>query len=148
MPKIRVNIYDRAFVPALGRGPFTDKLIDVELFRSLKRLGYLVEEITEPVVKKVTLATDEVVAAAVELETTPVVEEEVVEETPVVEVTEEDEVVEEDEDVLFTDEEISFLSKKAKRAEILSLFEEKGVEVTDSDATIGELLALVGLTRK
>ena len=45
MAKIRANIYDKAYVPSLGRGPFTNKVIHEELFRSLKRLGYVVENV-------------------------------------------------------------------------------------------------------
>ena len=44
MAKIRANIYDKAYVPSLGRGPFMNKVIHEELFRSLKRLGYVVED--------------------------------------------------------------------------------------------------------
>ena len=49
MAKIRANIYDKAYVPSLGRGPFMNKVIHEELFRSLKRLGYLVENADEEV---------------------------------------------------------------------------------------------------
>ena len=49
MAKIRANIYDKAYVPSLGRGPFTNKVIHEELFRSLKRLGYVVENADEGV---------------------------------------------------------------------------------------------------
>ena len=49
MAKIRANIYDKAYVPSLGRGPFTNKVIHEELFRSLKRLGYVVENADEAV---------------------------------------------------------------------------------------------------
>ena len=44
MAKISANIYDKAYVPSLGRGPFMNKVIHEELFRSLKRLGYVVED--------------------------------------------------------------------------------------------------------
>ncbi len=49
MAKIRANIYDKAYVPSLGRGPFMSKVIHEELFRSLKRLGYVVENADEVV---------------------------------------------------------------------------------------------------
>ena len=174
MVKIRVNIYDKAHVPSLGRGPFTDKLIDIELFRSLKRLGYLVEEIKEPVVKKLVLDSKEEVATSVEIttetesevippvETVEEPEVETVDETveePEVETV--DETVEEfveveeasaetevEEEELFTEDELNFLAKKAKRGEIVDLFTEKGVEIPDEDATIAELLELIGLVRK
>ena len=146
MTNIRVNIFDKAYVPTLGRGPFKDRLINVELYRSLKRLGYLIEEVVEPAVAKFVLEEESTPVVEEPLEETPVVEEDV-EETPTDEepVQEEEEVAEEE---LFTEEEIKFLTGKAKRAEIVELFEQKGIEVTDADATIGELLALVGLTRK
>ena len=136
MSNIRVNIFDKAYIPTLGRGPFKDRLINVELYRSLKRLGYLIEEVVEPAVAKIVLEEESTLA----VEEAPVVEEPV-EETPTAE-----EPVQEEE--LFTEEEIKFLTGKAKRAEIVELFEQKGIEVTNADATIGELLALVGLTRK
>ena len=53
--KIKVNILEPAFVPTLGRGPFHDKLISEELYRSLKRLGYLIEEVQEPLAGKLVL---------------------------------------------------------------------------------------------
>ena len=155
MSNIRVNIFDKAYIPTLGRGPFKDRLINVELYRSLKRLGYLIEEVVEPAVAKIVL--EEESAPAVEetpvveepvQEETPVVEEPVQEETPVVEEPVQEEEVTETEEELFTEEEIKFLTGKAKRAEIVELFEQKGIEVTNTDATIGELLALVGLARK
>ena len=133
MSNIRVNIFDKAYIPTLGRGPFKDRLINVELYRSLKRLGYLIEEVVEPAVAKIVL----------EEESAPAVEE-----TPVVEEPVQEEEVTETEEELFTEEEIKFLTGKAKRAEIVELFEQKGSEVTNTDATIGELLALVGLARK
>ena len=144
MSNIRVNIFDKAYIPTLGRGPFKDRLINVELYRSLKRLGYLIEEVVEPAVAKIVLEEE----SAPAVEETPVVEEPVQEETPVVEEPVQEEEVTETEEELFTEEEIKFLTGKAKRAEIVELFEQKGIEVTNTDATIGELLALVGLTRK
>ena len=143
MSNIRVNIFDKAYIPTLGRGPFKDRLINVELYRSLKRLGYLIEEVVEPAVAKIVLEEE----PAPVVEETPVVEEPV-EETPTAEEPVQEEEVTETEEELFTEEEIKFLTGKAKRAEILELFEQKGIEVTNADATIGELLALVGLTRK
>ena len=162
MVKIRVNIYDKAHVPSLGRGPFTDKLIDIELFRSLKRLGYLVEEIKEPVVKKLVLDSKEEVATSVEIttetesevippvETVEEPEVETVDETveEFVEVEEASAETEVEEEELFTEDELNFLAKKAKRGEIVDLFTEKGVEIPDEDATIAELLELIGLVRK
>ena len=143
MSNIRVNIFDKAYIPTLGRGPFKDRLINVELYRSLKRLGYLIEEVVEPAVAKIVLEEE----PAPVVEETPVVEEPV-EETPTAEEPVQEEEVTETEEELFTEEEIKFLTGKAKRAEILELFEQKGIEVNNADATIGELLALVGLTRK
>ena len=143
MTNIRVNIFDKAYIPTLGRGPFRDRLINVELYRSLKRLGYLIEEVVEPAVAKIVLEEE----PAPVVEETPVVEEPV-EETPTAEEPVQEEEVTETEEELFTEEEIKFLTGKAKRAEILELFEQKGIEVNNADATIGELLALVGLTRK
>lgn len=140
MTNIRVNIFDKAYIPTLGRGPFKDRLINVELYRSLKRLGYLIEEVVEPAVAQIVLEEE----SAPVVEEAPVIEESV-EETPIEEEPAQEEVTEEE---LFTEEEIKFLTGKAKRAEILELFEQKGIEVTDADATIGELLALVDLTRK
>ena len=162
MVKIRANIYDKAHVPSLGRGPFTDKLIDIELFRSLKRLGYLVEEIKEPVVKKLILDSKEEVATSVEIttetesevippvETVEEPEVETVDETveEFVEVEEASAETEVEEEELFTEDELNFLAKKAKRGEIVDLFTEKGVEIPDEDATIAELLELIGLVRK
>ena len=162
MAKIRVNIYDKAHVPSLGRGPFTDKLIDIELFRSLNRLGYLVEEIKEPVVKKLILDSKEEVATSVEIttetesevippvETVEEPEVETVDETveEFVEVEEASAETEVEEEELFTEDELNFLAKKAKRGEIVDLFTEKGVEIPDEDATIAELLELIGLVRK
>ena len=140
MTNIRVNIFDKAYIPTLGRGPFKDRLINVELYRSLKRLGYLIEEVVEPAVAQIVLEEE----SAPVVEEAPVIEESV-EETPIEEEPAQEEVTEEE---LFTEEEIKFLTGKAKRAEILELFEQKGIEVTDADATIGELLALVDLARK
>ena len=140
MTNIRVNIFDKAYIPTLGRGPFKDRLINVELYRSLKRLGYLIEEVVEPAVAQIVLEEE----SAPVVEEAPVIEESV-EETPIEEEPAQEEVTEEE---IFTEEEIKFLTGKAKRAEILELFEQKGIEVTDADATIGELLALVDLTRK
>lgn len=141
MTNIRVNIFDKAYIPTLGRGPFKDRLINVELYRSLKRLGYLIEEVVEPAVAQIVLEEE----SAPVVEEAPVIEESV-EETPIEEEPAQEEEVTEEE--LFTEEEIKFLTGKAKRAEILELFEQKGIEVTDADATIGELLALVDLARK
>ena len=143
MSSIRVNIFDKAYIPTLGRGPFKDRLINVELYRSLKRLGYLIEEVVEPAVAKIVLEEE----SALVVEEAPVVEEPV-EETPTAEEPVQEEEVTETEEELFTEEEIKFLTGKAKRAEIVELFEQKGIEVTNTDATIGELLTLVGLTRK
>ena len=150
MTNIRVNIFDKAYIPTLGRGPFKDRLINVELYRSLKRLGYLIEEVVEPAVAQIVFEEE----SAPVVEESPVIEESV-EETPIEEEPVQEEVTEEEpaqkevtEEELFTEEEIKFLTGKAKRAEILELFEQKGIEVTDADATIGELLALVDLTRK
>ena len=140
MTNIRVNIFDKAYIPTLGRGPFKDRLINVEPYRSLKRLGYLIEEVVEPAVAQIVLEEE----SAPVVEEAPVIEESV-EETPIEEEPAQEEVTEEE---IFTEEEIKFLTGKAKRAEILELFEQKGIEVTDADATIGELLALVDLTRK
>ena len=140
MTNIRVNIFDKAYIPTLGRGPFKDRLINVELYRSLKRLGYLIEEVVEPAVAQIVLEEE----SAPVVEEAPVIEESV-EETPIEEEPAQEEITEEE---LFTEEEIKFLTGKAKRAEILELFEQKGIEVTDADATIGELLALVDLARK
>lgn len=71
--KIKVNIYDHDFVPALGRGPFFDKVINEELYRSLRRLGYQVEEVNEAAgsAKLVLDATDPI---AEEAPAEPVVE--------------------------------------------------------------------------
>ena len=143
MSNIRVNIFDKAYIPTLGRGPFKDRLINVELYRSLKRLGYLIEEVVEPAVAKIVLEEE----PAPVVEEAQVVEEPVQEETPTAEEHVQEEVTETEEE-LFTEEEIKFLTGKAKRAEIVELFEQKGIEVTNADATINELLALVGLTRK
>ena len=87
--KIKVNIYDHDFVPALGRGPFFDKVINEELYRSLRRLGYQVEEVNEAAgsAKLVLDATDPV---AEEVPAEPVVESPApeVQDTPVAEVQE------------------------------------------------------------
>lgn len=184
MAKVRVNIYDKAYVPTLGRGPFMDKFIHEELFRSLKRLGYVVEKVDEPVSDRLVFETpkDETTVSPEppqvdDAETTdqqPSVEdggaddtqnsnsdvpkEDEVEE-PTVDTTEtpKEDTVETQEDVEaekatenkveLTDEEVKFLTGKAKRAEIIDLLTEKGVAIEDENATIAELLDLVGLKR-
>ena len=184
MSKIRVNIYDKAYVPSLGRGPFMNKLIHEELFRSLKRLGYVVEKVDETVSDRLILETpkDETTVnpepSQVDSgETTdqqpsvddgsdadtqnpnPDVPKEDEMEAPKVDTTEDskEDTVETQEDaeaekatenkVELTNEEVKFLTGKAKRAEIIDLLTEKGVAIEDENATIAELLNLVGLTR-
>ena len=176
MAKVRVNIYDKAYVPSLGRGPFMDKFIHEELFRSLKRLGYVVEKVDEPVSDRLVFETpkDETTVSpeppqvddtettdpqpSVDDETQDVPKEDEVEETEVdkaedskedtVETPEDAEAEKATEDkVELTDEEVKFLTGKAKRAEIIDLLTKKGVAIENEDATIAELLDLVGLKR-
>lgn len=179
MAKIRVNIYDKAYVPSLGRGPFMNKLIHEELFRSLKRLGYVVENVDETVSDRLTFetptgegktGTEQQPEAPKEDTTTPEpsvgddnadsaqnpTPEAPKEDTTPVEPKEDTVETQEDAEtekatenkVELTDEEVSFLTGKAKRAEIIDLLTEKGVVIEDENATIAELLDLVGLTRK
>ena len=49
--------------------------------------------------------------------------------------------------VELTDEEVKFLTSTAKRQEIIDLLTEKGVHIENENATIAELLNLVGLKR-
>ncbi len=161
MAKIRVNIYDKAYVPSLGRGPFMNKFIHEELFRSLKRLGYVVEKADENVSDRLIFETsnldegflidgeaDETEAPA-DVETTEAPKVETTEAPADVETTEAPADVETTEapKVELTDEEVKFLTGKAKRQEIIDLLTEKGVHIENEDATIAELLDLVGLTR-
>lgn len=176
MAKVRVNIYDKAYVPSLGRGPFMDKFIHEELFRSLKRLGYVIEKVDEPVSDRLVFETpkDETTVSpeppqvddtettdqqpSVDDETQDVPKEDEVE-APEVDTAEEskEDTAETPEDaeaekatedkVELTDEEVKFLTGKAKRAEIIDLLTEKGVAIEDENATIAELLDLVGLKR-
>ena len=186
MAKIRANIYDKAYVPSLGRGPFTNKVIHEELFRSLKRLGYVVENADEAVsdslifgppvsvgddgVQTPTPETpkedEEETAKEEEVTESPKVEENEAgkeEETEAgkeeeTESTEEEAVAETQADVEakkavenkveLTDEEVKFLTGNARRQEIIDLLTEKGVHIENENATIAELLNLVGLTRK
>ncbi len=179
MSKIRVNIYDKAYVPSLGRGPFMNKLIHEELFRSLKRLGYVVEKVDETVsdllifetptgdsktgteqpetskedttpISEPSVGDDSTDSAqnpnpeAPKEDTTPVEHKDATAETQAdVEV---EKVVENKVDL--TDEEVKFLTGKAKRDEIIDLLTEKGVVIENENATIAELLDLVGLKRK
>ena len=155
--KIKVNIYDNAFVPTLGRGPFTEKFIDEELYRSLKRLGYLVEKINEVSTGKIVLASTEQPKPAVEPDPTADSPKEETTNPAESNTNQPEPTTEDDVDLgvggtaesgLFTEEELSFLAKKAKRDEIIDLFTKKGVEMPNPEATIAELLALVGLERK
>ena len=49
--------------------------------------------------------------------------------------------------VQLTDDEVKFLTSNAKRQEIIDLLTEKGVHIENENATIAELLNLVGLKR-
>lgn len=178
MAKIRANIYDKAYVPSLGRGPFTNKVIHEELFRSLKRLGYVVENADEAVsdslifgppvsvdddgVQTPTPETpkedEEETAKEEEVTESPKVEENEAGKEEETESTEEEAVAETQADVEakkavenkveLTDEEVKFLTGNARRQEIIDLLTEKGVHIENENATIAELLNLVGLTRK
>ena len=146
MAKVTVNIYDEAYIPSLGKGPFKNKIINEELFRALKRLGYLIETIDNPILSGKKLVFDLNEKTKLPEEEAPVeeVKEESLEEAPVEEVREDQS--EEEKGLEISDEEAKFLSKDAKRDEIIKFLEDHEIEFNE-EATIRELLALIGLKR-
>lgn len=150
MAKVTVNIYDEAYIPSLGKGPFKNKIINEELFRALKRLGYLIETTDNPILsgKKLVFDLNEKTKLP---EKEEVIEEEPKEEIPTEEESLEKEEVKEDEseeekELEISEEEAKFLSKDAKRSEIIKFLEDHEIEFNE-EATIKELLALIGLKR-
>lgn len=150
MAKVTVNIYDEAYIPSLGKGPFKNKIINEELFRALKRLGYLIETTDNPILsgKKLVFDLNEKTKLP---EKEEVIEEDPKEEIPTEEESLEKEEVKEDESeeekgLEISDEEAKFLSKDAKRSEIIKFLEDHEIKFNE-EATIKELLALIGLKR-
>lgn len=154
MAKVTVNIYDEAYIPSLGKGPFKNKIINEELFRALKRLGYLIETTDNPILsgKKLVFDLNEKTKLPEKEEVKDeVIEEEPKEEIPAKEESLEKEEVKEDQSeeekgLEISDEEAKFLSKDAKRDEIIKFLEDHKIEFNE-EATIRELLALIGLKR-
>ena len=154
MAKVTVNIYDEAYIPSLGKGPFKNKIINEELFRALKRLGYLIETIDNPVLSGKKLVFDlnektklpEKEKAPAEEESLEEVKEEVPAEEEVKEESLEEAPAEEEKGLEISDEEAKFLSKDAKRSEIIKFLEDHEIKFNE-EATIKELLALIGLKR-
>lgn len=143
MAKVTVNIYDEAYIPSLGKGPFKNKIINEELFRALKRLGYLIETTDNPILSGKRLVFD--LNEKTKLPEKEEVKDEVIEDESKEEIPNEDESNEEKE-LEISEEESKFLSKDAKRSEIIKFLEDHEIEFNE-EATIKELLALIGLKR-